>query len=232
MNRRPNPIAALAFVFGGLLPGMALGDAKTASTGGVEQGAVVEGVQPLAAEDTHAAVVEGRKDLLAIQWQHHVSDIHSLTFAAGYGDDVYLDETRYDPVSAMASVSWTRQWAGRTRPAFSGSVFIGDEGTSEDLYRSLDRRYYGISFGGRMTLSGKHSPFVSYRMLRSDLGGESPDLLATPSDYSRLTAGWDWQVRKNWRLRAEAEFTQYDSALTLYPADRRRLFFSTRFDFR
>ena len=84
-----------------------------------------------------------------------------------------------------------------------------------------------------MTVFESHSPFVSFRMLRSEYAnGDVGDTLAPSPEYSRLSAGWDWQVLPNWRLRAQAEYTLSDTAPDLYGNDRRRIFFSTRFDFR
>ena len=228
------PIFAFAVLVGGLPPALALADGAGRATNGQGQAEVIESVQPLLAPSSRDPLSSGRnKELLAIQWQHRLNEAQSLTLAAGYGDDVYLDEKRYDPVSTMASVGWTGQWSGRWRPAISGSVFFGDENTSTEAYRNFDRRYFGFSVGGRMTFFDKHSPFVSFRMLRNDFGnGEPTDPLGASSDYSRLSAGWDWQVFPNWRLRAEAEYTLYDNGPSLYGNDERRIFFSTRFDFR
>lgn len=234
MRSGPTFVVAFVVIVGGLLPASAFAEVAGKAANSQGQAEVMDSVQPLVAPYAHDPLADGRsKELLAIQWQHRLNEAQSLTLAAGYGDDVYLDEKRYDPVSAMASVAWTGQWSGRWRPAISGSVFMGDENTSTEAYRNLDRRYFGFSVGGRMTFFENHSPFVSFRMLRNEFGnGEPLDSLAASPDYSRLSAGWDWQVRPNWRLRAEAEYTLYDNGPSLYGNDERRIFFSTRFDFR
>jgi hypothetical protein len=234
MKGRPTFVWAFVVVVGGLLPAAVFADSTGRAANGQGQAEVMDTVQPLMAPYSGDPLSSGHnKDLLAIQWRHRLNEAHSLALAAGYGDDVYLDEKRYDPVSAMASVGWTGQWGGRWRPAVSGSVFVGDENTPTEAYRNFDRRYFGFSVGGRMTFFDKHSPFVSFRMLRNESGnGEPVDPLAVSSDYSRLSAGWDWQVLPNWRLRAEAEYTLYDTGPSLYGNDERRIFFSTRFDFR
>ncbi len=228
----------LLFVFlwavAGLLPGVAFAGTPAKNTAGQGQTDVLEQVQPLAASYERRHLFNGRnKDLLAIQWQHPLNEAHNLTFAAGYGEDVYLNEKRYDPVSAMASVSWTGRWTGRWKPAVSSSVFVGDESPGDDDFRSLERRYFGFSVGGRMTFLERHSPFVSFRILRGEYATpDVGDALAPSADYSRLTAGWDWQVLPHWRLRAEAEYTLSDTGPDLDGDDRSRFFFSTRFDFR
>lgn len=232
INRRL--LFVFLLVFGGVLPGVTFAGTPGKNTADQGQTDVLEQVQPLAAPYERRHLFNGRnKDLLAIQWQHPLDDVHNLTFAAGYGEDVYLNEKRYDPVSAMASVSWTGRWTGRWRPAVSGSVFVGDESPDDDAFRSLERRYFGFSVGGRMTVFDRHTPFVSFRMLRGEYA--TPDLgdaLAPSTDYSRLTAGWDWQVLPHWRLRAEAEYTLSDTGPDLSGDDRSRFLFSTRFDFR
>ena len=233
INRRL--LLVFLLISGGLLPGVTIAGTPGEIAAGQGQTDVLDQVQPLAASYQRRHLFNGRnQDLLAIKWQHPLNEAHNLTFAAGYGDDVYLNERRSDPVSAMASVSWTGRWTGRWQPAVSGSVFLGDESPGDDAaFRSLERRYFGFSVGGRMTVFERHSPFVSFRMLRGEYTTSDPvDVLAPSTDYSRLTAGWDWQVLPHWRLRAEAEYMLSDTGPDLYGDDRSRIFFSTRFDFR
>ena len=175
-----------------------------------------------------------QKQLLALKWRHQPVAGHSLRFSAGYGEDVYLEEMPYDSVSTMAELAWTGQGAGRFRPSLSGSLFVGEADTRDEAYRHLDRKYVGFTVGGRVTLSRTHSPYLSFRMLRTSYDEDVlEDPLATSAEISRLTAGWDWQVRPNWRLRAEADFTlEDDFSLNLDHYDPSRVFFSTRFDFR
>lgn len=175
------------------------------------------------------ALFGSRREALALQWQHRLSEEHSLALTAGYGEDPYLDEAVRDGAGTMASLAWTSQWGSRLRPQISGSLFAGDDSVKDELYRSLERRYYGLAVGGRLQLE-RHSPFLSFRMLRSE---DAVDPLDPNSpEYSRLTAGWDWQIRRNWRFRAEADYTLYDTGLNLYRYDRAGVFFSTRFEFR
>ena len=176
-----------------------------------------------------------QKQLLALKWQHQPIDGHSLKFSAGYGDDVYLEEMPYDSVSTMAELAWTGQGAGRFRPSLSGSLFVGDAATRDEAYQHLDRTYVGFTLGGRVTLFKTHSPYISFQSLRASYDEAAlEDPLAPPSpEISRFTAGWDWQVRPNWRLRAEADYTlEDDFSLKLDRYDRSRVLFSTRFDFR
>lgn len=175
-----------------------------------------------------------QQQLFALKWQHQPVDGHSLSISAGYGDDVYLEEIPYDSVSTMAELAWAGQGAGRFRPSLSGSLFVGEADTRDEKYQHLDRKYVGFTLGGRVTLFEKHSPYLSFRMLRTSYDEAAlEDPLATSEEISRLTAGWAWQVRPNWRLRAEADYTlEDDFSLDLDRYDRSRVFFSTRFDFR
>ncbi len=175
-----------------------------------------------------------QRQLLALKWQHQPADGHSLKFSAGYGDDVYLDEVPDDSVSTMAELAWTGQGSGRFRPSLSGSLFVGDAAARDEGYRHLDRKYVGFTVGGRVTLHDTHSPYISFKRLKASYDeAVLDDPLAASTEISRLTAGWDWQVRPNWRLRAEADFTLEDEfSLNFDRYDPSRLFFSTRFDFR
>lgn len=233
-------VRRIAFLYvvlasGGLLPGAALGGGMLESypVGGAFSAS--SGLQdpPLFADEQ--PVFDQRKQLLAVKWQHRLNEGegHSLTFSAGYGDDVYLEETEYESVSTMAELSWAGKGAGRLHPSLTGSLFVGDADTRDDAYQHLDHKYFGFALGGRVTLAEKHSPYVSFKMLRSDYdSGTVEDPLASSPEISRLTAGWDWQVRPNWRLRAEADYTLDNFSLDLDRYDRSRVFFSTRFDFR
>ncbi len=175
-----------------------------------------------------------QKQLLALKWRHQPVDGHSLRLSAGYGDDVYLEEMPYDSVSTMAELAWTGQGAGRFRPSLSGSLFVGEADTRDEAYRHLDRKYVGFTLGGRVTLFKTHSPYISFRRLRASYGEAAlEDPLVASAEISRFTAGWDWQVRPNWRLRAEADYTlEDDFSLSFNRYNRSRVFFSTRFDFR
>ncbi len=171
-----------------------------------------------------------RRDALALRWKHRLSGEHSLSFAAGYGDDPYLDDSGREGPGTVAALSWTGQWGSRWRPQLFGSLFTGDDSVKDEYARNLERRYYGFALGGRLQLFERHSPFVSFRMLRGEEGGDlvEPD----PLEYSRVTAGWDWQIRPNWRLRAEADYSFSDTGFNLFRYERTGIFFSTRFDFR
>lgn len=141
----------------------------------------------------------------------------------------------YDIADTRAALLWSSQWAGGFRPGIGGSVFIGDEGVRDEAYEHLGRKYYGFTFGGEITLFRQHTPYLSYRLQRYS----SEDPLLYPSGYedqSSVSAGWKWQVQPNWSVQAEASYgLNSDDAkrvLDLYPPDRNRLFFGTRFDFR
>ncbi|GMQ89726.1 MAG: hypothetical protein BMS9Abin10_0057 [Gammaproteobacteria bacterium] len=173
-----------------------------------------------------------QQNLLALKWEHRLSQAQSFAFAAGYADEPYAEEKPYESESRTASFSWTSTLTGKMQPRLTGSLFIGDEDAKGQPYQYLDRRYYGVSLGGRLTLFEKHSPYLSLQMLRSDYDGDVTDDPFALLEYSRLIAGWDWQVRPNWRLRAEADYLANDLSLNPYRYDKSRIFFSTRFDFR
>lgn len=225
-----------------LLPGRALGDGAfelypTRTLSDVELGLTSQprsSALPLYERPRLFNGKNGRtQNLLAVKWQHRLTQEHSFALSAGYGDDLYLENKQPAAVSTMASLSWTGEWGGRMRPRITGSLFVGDEDARDDPYRDLDRKYFGLTIGGRVTLFERHSPYLSFKMLRSDYDVDlSEDPFAPPAEYSRLTAGWDWQVRPNWLLRAGADYTLENFSLDLERYERSRIFFSTRFNFR
>ena len=231
MKLAPQCYLAVGLLVGGLFPMSAVADRSTLYVDPEIPFGVSRTFDTLSTPLLERQALFGAsREALALRWQHRLSGEHSFSFAAGYGDDPYLDDDAREGPGTMAALSWTSQWGSRFRPQVSGSLFTGDDTVRDDEYRSLERRYYGFSIGGRLQLFERHSPFVSFRMLRGEEGGDllEPD----PLEYSRMTAGWDWQIRPNWRLRAEADYISSDSGLNLYRYERSAIFFSTRFDFR
>lgn len=221
----------LALLLSAVLPGTVLAETMFELYPQSGAGQDLESLPSLAPRPTLFNGANRNQGLLAVKWQHRVNEENIFTLSAGYGDDIYLEETAYDTVSTMASLSWTRKWADRMH--VTGSLFVGDEDARDEVFRHLERKYFGFTVGGRLTLFEKHSPFLSFEMLHSDYDeAAAADPLAPSTEYSRLTAGWDWQLRPNWRLRAGADYTLDDFSLNLYRYDKSRIFFSTRFDFR
>ena len=127
--------------------------------------------------------------LLAVQWEHRLNRGHSFAFSAGYANEPDVQDKPYASKSTTASFSWTSKLTGKVQPRLTGSFFVGDEAATEQSYQYLDRRYYGLSFGGRLTLFEKHSPYLSLQMLRSDYGYDVTDDPLSLPESSRLIAG-------------------------------------------
>lgn len=162
-----------------------------------------------------------------VKWRHRFEGVGSLTVMARYGRGEYnlADESSLYAANRLASVSWT---SGFTNSGVTGSFYIGDEQVSEVEYADSARRIYGFSVGGHWLLGGNHTPYVSLRYQNSDQVAISG--LADYDKYTRISAGWNWQVRSNWRVRAEANFTYDQPRWNLFDFDRTRIQFSTRFD--
>ena len=166
-------------------------------------------------------------DSLGLKWRHHFEGIGSLVLQARYGKGAYLqpDETAKDAANTVASVSWT---SGFEQSGVTGSVYVGDE-----RYEQLDmaenaRRVYGFAVGGHWNVASDHTPYVSLRYQTSD---QQPVTGLTDYDrYTRISAGWNWQVQSNWQVRAEANFTYDEPRWNLLSTDRTRFQFSTRYD--
>lgn len=162
-----------------------------------------------------------------IKWRHRFEGAGSLTVMARYGRGEYnfADESSLDAANRLASVSWT---SGFTSSGVTGSFYIGDEQVREAEYTDSARMIYGFAVGGHWLLGGDHTPYVSLRYQNSDQASISG--LTGYDKYTRISAGWNWQVRRNWRMRAEANFTYDQPRWNLFDIDRTRIQFSTRFD--
>lgn len=174
-----------------------------------------------------------RYDAFGLEWQRRLDASSLVSLSAEFGDFVSLDAGARDTASTAAALGWRGEFSGTTRPQLAGSIYLGDEVPKDDAQRFFGRRYYGFVLDGRFTPIHNHTPYASLRFQRSDYDADDPSALITRrEDFSRLAAGWDWQVMPNWGLRAEANYSLNDSNLDTYEFDRMQFFFSTRFDFR
>lgn len=174
-----------------------------------------------------------RLSTLGVEWRRQLDEQNLLNAAAQYGDYEYEAANARTAAGYSATLGWSGLYTGESRPRVGGSVFLGEEAVDQAALKYFGRRYYGVTADGSFSPYKDHSPYVSFKLQRSDYDDDDPIYLTARSeDYSRLAAGWNWQVQPNWRLRAEADYTLNKSNLSLYEYDSNRLFFSTRFDFR
>jgi hypothetical protein len=164
-----------------------------------------------------------------IKWRHRFEGTGSLTVLARYGRGEYnlADESSLDAANRLASVSWT---SGFANSGVTGSFYIGDEQVTEAQYADSARMIYGFAVGGHWLLADEHTPYVSLRYQNSDQAMISG--LTDYDKYTRISAGWNWQVNSSWRVRAEANFTYDQPRWNLLDTDRTRIQFSTRYDIR
>ncbi len=166
-------------------------------------------------------------DGFGIKWRHRFENIGSVTVMARYGRGEYTlaNEDSLDAANRLASVSWT---SGFNKSGVTGSFYIGDEQVSELTTANNGRTIYGFAVGGHWLLGSSHAPYVSLRYQNSDQAAISG--LTDYDKYTRISAGWNWQIKSNWRVRAEANFTYDEPRWNLLNFDRTRIQFTTRFD--
>jgi len=170
-----------------------------------------------------------------VKWQHRVDAVNTFAVSAGYSEIPWSSKSvGADALDTRAALSWRSNWNGANfRPGVTGSVFIGDETARDEAYQQLGRRYYGFSVGGQLQVAQDHTPYFSYRLRRNVYSPEDPTYLTSPyEDRSQISAGWKWQVQRNWSVQAEASYGLNGAYLDSYSTDRSRFFFGTRFDFR
>ena len=171
---------------------------------------------------------------LGVKWKHLFGDSNHLTLSALYGTSQSQGDGGFSGASSskLASVSWTSAWPGVGERAITGSLFFGDEQASSGT-ADTTRQIYGLSVGGKWAISANHTPFISYRY-QSGIG----DAAFTASDLFQfdnatyLSAGWNWQIKSNWSVQAEADFAYQQPTLDLFNVNSTRLFFRTRYDLR
>lgn len=111
---------------------------------------------------------------------------------------------------------------------------MGDQDAQSPV--SSERRYLGAHLEGSYALWRDHRPFASLLWQRNqyetvDNSGLTGSLLRHDS-FSRLAAGWNWQVSPDWDMRAEANYRFSDDGVDAGDDDRPQLYFSTRYGFR
>ncbi|MCR4302238.1 MAG: hypothetical protein NUV51_11545 [Sulfuricaulis sp.] len=178
----------------------------------------------------------GRVNVFGVTWQHRLNAMNTFAVSAEYGEGTAIYPQPPDTLDTRAAFSWTSVLPSAVRPSITGSVFFGDEMAREDLYRNLGRRYYGFTVGGSLTLFQSHTPYVSFKMQRSQYDTSDDSLLISPrsGDRSLLSAGWKWQIQRDFSLQAEASYGlgETPSSLDSYSLERSRILFGTRFGFK
>ena len=169
---------------------------------------------------------------LAIEWQHSMSAANLLTVSARYGDSLSNDPELPNVSGKTATLSWNSLFAGESR--VSGRLYVGDDDAAAGAHS--ERRYFGMHVEGRYGLWRDHTPFASLRWQRNqyetmDNAVPNGSLLRHDS-FSRLAAGWNWQVTPGWDMRAEANYRLSDDSVDTTDFDRTQLYFSTRYGFR
>lgn len=179
----------------------------------------------------------GRLNMFGVAWQHRLNAMNTFAVSAEYGEGVAVYPSPLDTYDTRAAFSWTSVLPSTVRPSITGSVFFGDEMAREEMYRHLGRRYYGFTVGGSLTLFQSHTPYVSFKMQRSQFDTTDETLLNAPrsGDRSLLSAGWKWQIQRDFSLQAEASYglgESSSSSLDPYSLERSRILFGTRFGFK
>ncbi len=179
----------------------------------------------------------GRVNAFGVSWKHRMDAMNSFAVSAEYGEGTAVYPQPLDTLDTRAAFSWTSVISSAAKPSITGSVFFGDEMAREEIYRNLGRKYYGFTLGGSLTLFQSHTPYVSFKMQRSQYDATDDSLLVSPrsGDRSLLSAGWKWQVQRDLSLQAEASYGLGEtppSNLDTYSLERSRIFFGTRFDFK
>lgn len=177
-----------------------------------------------------------RVNAFGVKWQHVLDSVNSFAVSAEYGEGTAVLPMPLETQDARAAFSWTSRLPISLKPSITGSVFLGDEVAREEIYRHLGRKYYGFSVGGSMTLLQSHTPYVSFKMQKSlyDANEDTQFVATRSSDRSLLSAGWKWQVQRDFSLQAEASYGVGTATTTLDPnkLEHSRILFGTRFDFK
>ena len=169
---------------------------------------------------------------LAIEWQHSMNSANHLMLSARYRDTLTNDPELAGSAGTTATLSWSSLLGGESR--VSGRFYVGDEDAQPHV--SSERRYVGMHLEGSYALWRDHRPFATLLWQRNqyetvDNSGLTGSLLRHDS-FSRLAAGWNWQVSPGWDMRAEANYRLSDDGVDAADYDRTQLYFSTRYGFR
>jgi hypothetical protein len=171
---------------------------------------------------------------LAIEWQHNVNADNLVTLSARYDSSLYSNAELPRASGTAATLSWSGLFASDSR--ISGKLFVGDQDAHERRSGN-GGRFYGLQLEGHYTLWRDHAPFASLQWQRNNYDAVDPTAqggsLLRQESISRFAAGWNWQVRPSWDVRAEANYRLPDDSTADVPEiDRTQLYFSTRYGFR
>ncbi len=196
------------------------------------------GTRALRGNFSFAGSPDNRVNAFGVKWHHHLDTMNSFAVSAEYGEGTAVYPSPLDTLDTRAAFSWTSELpANAVKPSITGSVFLGDETARDEIYRHLGRRYYGFTVGGSMTLFDSHTPYVSFKMQKSlyDTADEPVFISPRSGDRSLLSAGWKWQVQRDFSLQAEASYglsTTTAPGQDPYSLERSRIIFGTKYDFK
>ncbi len=176
---------------------------------------------------------------LGVSWEHRLDALNRVTLSAEYGKYRFArqgpDEAGvHDTLDTRAVLSWTGSFAGYGHASLTSSVYLGGETAPDPASAAAGpgRTYYGLALGGKLNLFESHTPYLSFRLQRSDYDPADPVASARLDYQTLVSAGWKWQVHRGLSLQAEASYGYRGERLDLLAPERSHLFFGTRFDFR
>lgn len=176
-----------------------------------------------------------------LKWQHDFGHIGSLSVSAGYGHaagdgvaGLFGGDQAIAGTGTMASVSWATSLDNKGTGVV-GSIYVANEQSLQRFITGLATldmgtgSVYGFAVGGQWAVTPEHLPYIAFHYRMSD---PVPNMYGFADPAVQLSAGWNWQVSSQWRVRAEADFGYAQPTINLFDTTRTRILFSTRFDLR
>lgn len=175
-------------------------------------------------------------DAAALEWTYTLSAAQRLVLAASRGLASYDNQPTRDARATSAWLGWSTI-AGRAR--FGVTARYGQDdprvdsfGTPAQSNAFMGRHTTALGFDARYRLWSSHVPRFGVLLQGSRHDGADPVFVVVRHDqYAVLVAGWDWQVRPGWILRADVNHATNRSNIDLYDFDRTQVLLGVRHDF-
>ncbi len=171
-------------------------------------------------------------DAFGLEWTYRADPANVISLVGQYGNYVYQDESVQNTDSGVAALTWARNFAVPSQPRIKASIYRGRDAAKDELYDYFGRSYYGISAEGSFAVSPRQRPYATLLYQRSNYDAADPGFpVIRVEHYSRVAAGWMWQMKPKWILRAEVSYADNHSNIDIYQYHRTLFYLSTRHDF-
>ncbi len=160
---------------------------------------------------------------VGIDWSSPVADRQTMTLFAQGGLLKYAKQSEKDIRLGLFGIAYNHELE-RSGSYVSASFYAGREDTINNDSPQNGRDYYGIKGGFQWEPAPDQRAYLVAGWQESDHSARDPVFASVRRDQQvELLIGWQKQLDRHFKLKAELELTDNRSNITIYDFDRRQL---------